>query len=457
MSTNTSPNTGDIDLRSSINEVMEGNHVGHGDKVYRGLTTEWGLPEVVVGRGGQLGVPTGALREKVAENPEWLEERYGSRHPFLAAAMADDAKSVRDSDMDTKTANAIRALMDPEDSTRDADFDAETRATVDDGIISDAAPVEVDPMIVDVQRSAAPELEVITTVAQPGYSYQYNVISNRDAPVGFLSNDEAHGDLESQFSNQSFTLSDETVSHTRQVGLIKVADFSQRAMESLNYMDPRETTLGQALIAHRLQQARALFYGDPDQGAGDRSIEDADAPRGLARFAEQAGNTTSKSSVSSGFMEDLLNEATTKIQNSGLTWDRARFFVSPFMYNALYEEATPVVRLDGYDADVEFGPQGIALSTEQGTIPFTYSPNIRSYSGFNGLAGSSDPGDVFLVDDLAIQKRQLAPQSTVSLGRTGLADRVALFEYYSFCDKSLDTSNSVSHTEYLQAYDLPNA
>jgi hypothetical protein len=445
----TAPNTDSIDLRNDIGEVMGGNVQGQAtDNVYRGLTTKYGLPEVIVGRGGQLGVPTSALKRKAAEEPEWLEDRYGTRHPFLAAAMAGPEFDADTESAGTRTTDAIRSVIDAESNER---------ALIDNTIIGDAAPVEVDPVIVDVQRSAAPELDVIQSVAQPGFTYQYNVISNRDSPVGFLSESEAAGDLESQFTEQSFTLSDETVSHTRQVGLVKVSDFSQRAMETLEYMDPRETALGQAVISHTLQQARALFYGDPDQAAGDRSIEDGDAPRGLARFAEQAGNTTSKSAVSSGFMEDLLDELTTKIQNSGLTWDRARFFVSPFMYNALYEEATPVVRLDGYDADVEFGPQGIALSSEQGTVPITPAPNIRSYSGFAGLASSSDPGDVFLIDELAIQKRQLAPMSTVTLGRTGLADRVALFEYYSFVDKSLDTANSVSHTEYYQAYDIPNA
>jgi hypothetical protein len=446
----TNPTDDSIDLRSDIGNVMGGEVTGQAPKnVYRGLTTKFGLPEVIVGRGGQLGVPTSALKDKVAREPEWLEERYGTRHPFLAAAMAGPEFTPGSGDSGTRTERAITNVM-------EASADSE-RALIDNTIIGDAAPVEVDPVIVDVQRSAAPELDVIQSVSQPGFSYQYNVISNRDTPVGFLSESQAAGDLESNFTEQSFTLSDETVSHTRQVGLVKVSDFSQRAMETLEYMDPRETALGQAVIAHTLQQARALFYGDPDQAANDQSIEDGDAPRGLARFAEQAGNTTSKSSVSSGFMEDLLDELTTKVQNSGLTWDRARYFVSPFMYNALYEEATPVVRLDGYDADVEFGPQGIALSSEMGTVPITMAPNIRSYSGFSGLASSSDPGDVFLIDELAIQKRQLAPMSTVTLGRTGLADRVALFEYYSFVDKSLDTSNSLSHTEYFQAYDIPNA
>jgi hypothetical protein len=38
----------------------------------------------------------------------------------------------------------------------------------------------------------------------------------------------------------------------------------------------------------------------------------------------------------------------------------------------------------------------------------------------------------------------------VPLGRTGLADRVALFEYYTLVDKS-----SGEHLRWLQNYDIP--
>lgn len=442
------------DLQTQISDVMDGDITGQAPRaVYEGLGKAFGLPEVVVGRSGALGIPTSGIKRKVADNPEWLEERYGTRHPFLSLGMTGreyDPESVSASTRTIRSIESARgAAIEP------AHDDGNTRALVDEGVIGAAAPVEVDPVIVDVQRSAAPELEVVSQVAQPGFSYQYNVISGRDDPVGFLSEAEAAGDLEDQFSPQSFNLSDETINHTRQVGLVKVSDFSQRAMETLEYMDPRETTLGQAVVSHTLQKARAMFYGDPSVGAGDQSIEDGDAPRGLAKIADLAGNTTDKSTVSSGFMEDLMRELTDKIQNSGLTWDRARFFVSPWMYLALYEEATPVVRLDGYEADVEYGPQGIGINMDGTTVPITIAPNIRDYSGFAGVAANSDPGDVFLVDDLAIQIRQLAPMSTVTLGRTGLADRVALFEYWSFVDKSFDSTNSVSHTELLQSYDLP--
>jgi hypothetical protein len=220
-------------------------------------------------------------------------------------------------------------------------------------------------------------------------------------------------------------------------------------MTTLNYMDPRETTLGQGVIAHNLFKVKQMFYGDPSQAAGDNSIEDGDAYEGLAKIADDAGNSVDKSTVSSGFLEDLLDELTTVILNSGLTWDRAKFFVSQQFYNQIYEEATPVIRLDGYDADVEYGPQGIQLSTQYGTAPIVPSPNIRTYSGLNGIGSNSDPGDVFLIDEQAVQFRQLAPMSTVPLGRTGLADRVAMFEYYTLVDRSQG-----NHTYWYQAYDI---
>jgi hypothetical protein len=145
----------------------------------------------------------------------------------------------------------------------------------------------------------------------------------------------------------------------------------------------------------------------------------------------------------------MLDELTEAVVNTGLTFDRARFMVSQSLYNAIYDEVTPTIRLDGYDADVEFGPQGIALSTEFGTAPITPTPNIQAYGGLSGVGSNADLGDVFLFDELAIQFRQLAPMSTVPLGRTGLADRVAMFEYYTLVDRSQG-----NHTFVFEEYDI---
>jgi hypothetical protein len=446
------------DLRSSINDVLSGSaSTEQYKRVHEALTDGYGLPTTVVGRNGMTGVPTSAIKRKFADDPEYVKERYGNANPFLAAAMA-GREYEAGAHGDTETTRAIDAMLGDESeqtraflTERDVEPD-EFRALIDETVIGDAAPIEVDPVIVDVQRSAAPELDVIQSVAQSGFQAQFNVINNRDDPVGFLSETEAAGDLESQFNPQDFDLPTEFAEMKRQVGLVKVSDFSQRAMETLDYMDPRETALGQATIAHMLQKAKGLFYGDTSVTAADRSVEDADAFDGIAKKADTAGNSIDKSTVSSGFLEDLLDELTRLIQNTGMTYDRARIMVSPFFYNAVYEEVTPTIRLDGYDADVEYGPQGIALSTEQGSAPITPAPNIRDYAGLSGVGATGGVGDAFIVDELALQFRQLAPMSTVPLGRTGLADRVALFEYYTLVDKSQG-----DHLRWLQNYDIPTA
>lgn len=433
-------------LRQDIMSALEGSHEDERAKrIYNGLTTQWGMPETLIGTGGRTGVPLSALRQKAVDDPEWLEDTYGDRNIFVKAMGAGPRYQERSQ---SSSSVQIRALEHATDQSVTTPAGTE-RALVDESIVGAASPVDVDPLIVDVQRSAAPVLNIIQTQAQAGFQAQYNIIENRDDPVGFLSETEAAGDLENQFSEQSFSLPSDSKDMKIQLGLVKVSDFTQRAQQTLEYMDPRQTALGQATIAHALQKARAIFYGDPSVGAGDRSIEDGDSYEGLAKIFNDAGNAIDKTATSSGFLGDLLDEVTVQTENTGLTWDRARYLVSPRMYNAIYDQVTPVVRIDGYDADVEYGPQGLALGTEMGSVNISPCPNIRSYSGFSGTASNADPGDVFLIDELAHQFRQLAPMFTVPLGRTGLADRVAMAEYGTLIDK--DHGN---HGLWLQGYDI---
>jgi len=412
------------------------------EKIHHALTTAWGMPQVPINRSGEMGVPVSAFRRKLANEPDEVMERYGTPYPFATAAAVGSEYDENNVDVGDHTRDAIGAL-------RESVNPDSTRAIIDETIIGDAAPVPVDPVLFNVLNNEVPELNVIESIAQPGFEFKYNVISDRDTPVGFLSETEAAGDLEDQFTPQDFTLSDDTISMKRQVGLFKISDFSQRAMTTLDYMDPRETTLGQGTIAHQKQKVKAMYYGDPSVGAGDNSVEDADAYPGLAKIADDAGNQKDKSGVSSGILEDMLDELTDAVTSTGLTFDRARFMVSQQLYNAIYDEVTPTIRLDGYDADVEYGPQGIALSTEFGTAPITPTPNIRNYADLSDTNFISDNGDVFLIDELAVQFRQLAPMSTVPLGRTGLADRVSMFEYYTLLDRS-----EGNHTFYLSGYDV---
>lgn len=419
------------ELHRTITNGLESQQ--NADEIYEALTQSWGLEETAIGA-GRSGVPLSQYKRKHVADPDFVEERYGDKNFFLRAMCAGPTYS--------ESGSSIRQV----DQAIDPDNE---RAIVDQSVVGAATPIEVDPRIVDIQRRNAPVLDVIPSQAQAGYTAQYNIISGRDSPVGFLSETEAAGDLESQFTPESFTLGTETKDMKIHVGLIKVSDFSQRAQDTLDYMNLRQTTLGQATIAHTLQKAKAFFYGDPSVGAADQSVEDGDAYEGMAKIFDDAGNSEDKSTVSSGFLEDLLDELTSVTTDTGLTWDRARFLVSPQFYNTIYDEVTPVVRIDGYDAEVEYGPQGIALGSEMGSVPITPCPNIRSYSGLSGAGSNSSTGDVFLIDEQAVQYRQLAPLSTVPLGRTGLADRAALFEYGTLIDKSHG-----EHGLWLQNYNI---
>jgi hypothetical protein len=408
--------------------------------IYDTLLRAMGLPEVPIER-GRVGVPVSHIQDKLldsheqhADDPDTetrAEQQFGTRSPFAAAAAAG------------------AGYQDVDESERIAPVESMSeRAAIDYSVVGAASPVEVDPRLVDIQRSAAPVLSVITTQAQAGFEAQYNIIDNRNDPIGMVSEAEAAGDI-SSLSEGDFSLETENKRMKIYLDQARISDYSQRAEDTLNYMDLSETTLGQRTIAHALFKAKQIFYGDPSVGAGDRSIEDDDAYEGMAKIFDDASNSIDKSTVSSGFLEDMLDEVTVQVTNTGLMWDSARFLVSPQFYNAIYDEVTPTVRLDGYDADVEYGPQGLAIGTEQGSVEITPCDNIRSYGGLSGVGSNSDVGDVFLIDERATQFRQLAPFSTVPLGRTGLADKVAMFEYGTLIDKAHG-----NHGLWLQQYDI---
>jgi len=107
---------------------------------------------------------------------------------------------------------------------------------------------------------------------------------------------------------------------------------------------------------------------------------------------------------------------------------------------------------DGYSAVTDEG-DAAGLSTAE-SIPSGYA-GVRvtgdgeiTYEGTSG-AGNFDPsaGDVFIFDQRVFRRRQLSPLSTVPLGRVGLADKAAMFEYKTNIDKSHG-----AHVKYLQDY-----
>jgi len=431
----TTQNHDDVTVDTDIVARLSTPTSDNAQAIYDTLTRAWGMPEVPIER-GRTGVPISTIQDRLlksdtqyGDDPETetrAQRSYGHRSPFAAAA----AVGTEYDEEDAHSAPIEQVL-----ETQDALPDGE-RAIIDNNVVQAVSPIVVDPRLVDVQRSAAPVLDVIQAQAQPGFTAEYNVVDSRNDPIGMVSESEAAGDI-SSFTDGDFGLTQDSKDMKIYLDQATISDFSQRAEATLEYMDLTQTTLGQRTIAHALFKAKQIFYGDPSVAAGDKSVEDGDAYEGLAKIASDASNVKDKTGTTSGRLEDMLDEVTSLVEDTGLTFDRAGYLVSPSFYNKVYDEVTPVVRLDGYDANVEYGPRGLAIATDQGTVNITTCPNIRDYSSeLSGVGSNSTNGDVFLIDEMAVQFRQLAPFSTLPLGRTGLADKVAMFEYGTLIDKS---------------------
>lgn len=392
------------------------------EQAYKALHRGFGLPEVQI-EDNLKGVPISDLQDKaVAEDGAFLEETYGNKHAFLAAAAAGPAYK-----------EARQEIKSVDDMTE--------KSVIDESVVGAASPIAVDPQIVSILRGAAPVLDRITQQSQAGFTAQYNVISARSDPIGMVSESDAV-DLSGQ-ADGDFTLTTAQKDMKIYVDKVNISDYTQRAENSLGYMDVTQTTLGQRTTAHALFKAKQIFYGDPSVGEANGSVEDANAYEGLAKIANDAGNNVDKSGTSANFLEDLKLELTKQVEETGLTYDSAEFFVSPEMFDTLENEANPTVRLDSYDEGINFGGRSIQIKG----VRVTECPNIRNYSDLSGTNFTSDEGDVFLVDTSAVQFRSLAPLSTVPLARNGLSDRAAMFEYGTLIDKSQG-----EHTLYLSGY-----
>lgn len=428
------------DLNQAVRSTLKGSKTRDKADTFYNVLKAWGLPETTIDD-AQRGINVTRYARELFEShqrAEWneetlAEERYGVRHPFLAGMLTgpryNEGDGVRDAD----------AMLQHREAQPEG-----ARAIIDNTVVKDASPVIVDPEIFSILRSQAPVLDVIPTVAQAGFTAQYNVFDQRTLAEFFQTESEAAVLTDSTESD--FRVQTETKDMKIMATVMEIGDFSQRAEESLDYMNLTDTTVGQVMQEWFITKAGAYLYGDTD-GSGE-NFEDTNGFDGIAEIANEASNDVSKTDVASGRLEDMLDYLTARTQDSSLTFGNARFGVSPAFYNTIYDEVTPVVRLDGYDADVEFGPRGLAIGHERGTAPITPLDNIRAYGSANGIASNATNGDVFLWDERAVQFRALAPDSTVPLGRQGLADLIALFSYGTVIDKTFEstaTTNSNTH------------
>lgn len=420
--------------------------------LYDTLVRSWGLPRKQT-KDGELADVTRA--RELAQDEETVEDAYGHRHAILAASLVgENYERGQDAAVDAVLERAAETEPDNQ------------RAAIDKSVVVEATPIQVDPQIVDIQQNSAPLLDYVQMEAQAGFTAQYSIISDRNAPTGRVS--EADSLDLTDNDNGDFTLGTETEDMVIYVDRVSLSDFTQRAEDSLGYMDVEETTLGQRVIQHAKFIAGEMLYGDPDVKS-DGSIQGPNAAPGLARIASDAdsnsvgtaninGHVIDKSGYSGSgdtpLLDDIKSEITDLVTGTGADYSDLVAVTSGDFFDTVENEANVVTRLSGYDENVNFGGRQITL--KQG-VPLREVRAVgrSEHAGFsyNGTgetpAGNFDPapGDVFIFDQSTFRHRQLAPMSTVPLGRRGLADEAAIFEYSTNIDKSHG-----AHVKYLQGY-----
>jgi len=424
------------------------------DQLFDTLVRSWGMIRKEAPDG--VFADHSEMREK-ARDPEWVAEQYGHERAFLVAAMAgEDYQRGVDSEVDELIE---RSAPTPE---------SERAGPIDAGVVQAATPVEVDPEIVDIQSNAAPSLERFIMEAQNGFTAQFNVISDRSQPVGAVAESDAI-DLSSN-SDGDFTLSTETEDMKIYTDRVTLSDFTQRAEDSLGYLDVEETALGQRTAVYSRWKAGGIYYGDPTVGKSDGSIQDSNAFPGLFRIfsdADTAGLTSfdhvkDKSGLSTSGdiprLEDLKEEVTEIVAKTGANYSDLEVHVGPEFYNTLENEPNTVVRLDdqGFAEDVDVGGRAMQLKNETPIVE-TLAVGRKTHGEFTynetggTPAGNTDinAGDAFVVDTSTVRVRELAPLFTVPLGRRGLADEAAMGWYGTLIDKSQG-----AHGKFLQGYPL---
>jgi hypothetical protein len=300
---------------------------------------------------------------------------------------------------------------------------------IDANVAQNATPLVFDPEILGIYKPNAPLVDRLTQEGQEGYTAVYNRIDSRDDAIGWTDEADSMNLLDNSESDISLAKAKRDMKIW--VDKVSVADFSQRAMS--HYANLRDTTLGERIAVHAQEKEQTVLYADPSQGLTDGSPGDENAPEGLATVAAAAGNQVDKSAVSLSESDALLKDIKAEIYSmlqseKNILPNDLEIWTSWTLYDELDNELNSFGRIE-LDADrVNYGGTDMSIGP---SVPVTPSHNIRAHTYDDGTntysAGSA--GDVFIVNTRSMRYRNLAPLSTVPLGRRGLADEVAMFEY----------------------------
>lgn len=310
--------------------------------------------------------------------------------------------------------------------------------TMDIGEVDNFTPLVFDPEIVSILQKKAPILDVIPQEGQEGFSAVYNIVDQRDNPLGYISEADAV-DLSNNTPSDVGFKKDE-VDMTRYVDKVNISDFTQAAAS--HYMNVEDTTLGEKVGQHARRKAQQIYYGDPSQDTGTGFVGDAEGFKGLKEFAADAGNDISKTGTSSNFIKDIKDEVRQMQQDEAVDKDNLVIVTSHEFYDTLENEADfDNVTTDATTQTVNVGLRDLTIAG----VPVMPSSNIDSYD--DGSYTPGDPGDVFIMSNRTARFRALMPLTMVPLAKNGLSESVALAEFGALVEKSQG-----NFVRYLEGY-----
>lgn len=292
-------------------------------------------------------------------------------------------------------------------------------------------PVQFDPEIIQIQKKNAPFLDLIPQEGWSHYTVAVNDISSREDPIGWTG-ESTSTDMSGE-SGRDATFTKITADMKIYEDLMDVSDFSQAVGEG--YMNVRDTVMGTRTAEHAQWKELTTLYGDPQDGIDDGSPHSMYAYDGLAAWFDDAGSAEDKSGVDISGTDALLKDIKAEMkeilqQGKGINKGDMMILTSHNLKDTLENEANVHARIEFNAGTADYGTETIQISG----VPVHASHNVDDWSG---AWGGSDTypgyeGDVFLVNRRSARYRNLAPLSTVPLGRVGLSERAALYEFGTF-------------------------
>jgi hypothetical protein len=368
-----------------------------------------GVPTVTDPEGNKLTIPLQRVHEAISKDDD-LQEKFHKHWLKNQFQLCADGAKVEAQGI---TKNTIEEMKEEK--------------AIDANVAENSTPLVFDPEIISLLAQEAPIVaNRLMQEGQEGYKAVFNTIDSRDDAIGFISESDSLNLYDNTESDISLNKNETDMEIW--VDTVKISDFSERATN--HYMNLRDTTLGERLAEHANSKEQAVLYGDPSQGLSDGSPGDSEAYDGYATIFSNASNQTDKSSVSlsssDALVKDIKAEMVGLIQNTpAVNPNNLEIWTSHTIYDEIENELNVHGRIDLNAEAVNYGDMDLQIKSR----PVIPTHNVTGHSYGGGSYTPGDEGDVFIVSTRSSRFRSLAPLSTVPLGRRGLSDEVAMFEY----------------------------